>query len=137
MRRILPPLIALALVACSGAEPTSVAETALFEFTDVDPDLVFVIRLEDPDLIAQARSVLAGEQVDRVHVAGRIVKSTALYNGAWSYHLAPESIAFFENAVETCDATMQYVEDHLDEVGGDFLPDDYWCPWSSRLTREL
>jgi len=137
MRRILLTVTALMLLACSGAEPTSVGEAALFEFTDVDPDLTFVIRLEDPVLIAQARSILGGEEVDRIHVSGLIVKSPALYNGAWSYHLDPQSIEFFENAIEVCDATMQYVEDHLDEVGGSFLPDSHWCPWSSKLTREL
>jgi hypothetical protein len=46
-------------------------------------------------------------------------------------------VRFFEVAIEVCDATMPYVEDHLDEVGGAFLPGGYWCPWTSRLTREV
>jgi len=129
--------LALALLACSDADPTPVDEAALFEFRDVDPGVTFVIRLEDPTRIAEARAILSGDQVDRVHVSGRIVKGKALYNGAWSYHLDPESIEFFENSVEVCDATMQYVEEHLDEVGEAFLPDGIWCPWSSALTGEL
>jgi len=135
--RILLSVILLTFLACSDAEPPVSDEAALFEFTDVDPGLTFVIRLEDPVRIAQARAILSGEEVDQIHVAGRIVKSTALYNGAWSYHLDQASVEFFANAVEVCDATMQYVEEHLDEVGDAFLPDSYWCPWSSKLTREL
>ncbi|WP_420845269.1 BP74-related protein [Nocardia arizonensis] len=32
---------------------------------------------------------------------------------------------------------MTYTEDHLDEACGAFLPGCFWCPWSSRLTREI
>jgi len=137
MHRILLAVVLSSFLACSDADPTSVDEAALFEFSDVDPGLTFVIRLEDPVRIAQARAILSGAEADQIHVSGRIVKSRAAYNAAWSYHLDPPSIAFFENAVEVCDATMQYVEEHLDEVGGAFLPDNHWCPWSSKLTREL
>jgi hypothetical protein len=35
--------------------------------------------------------------------------------------------------MEVCDASMTYVEDHLDEVGGAFLPGAQWCPWDSKL----
>lgn len=55
----------------------------------------------------------------------------------WSSHLRPESISFFDQAIEVCDATIPYVEDHLDEAGGAFLPGNYWCLWTSRLVREL
>jgi hypothetical protein len=137
MRGSLLPLTAVLLLACSEAEPTGGDAAALFEFTDVTPGVGFVIRLEDPARIAEARAILRGEQLDRTHVLGRIVKTTAPYNSAWSYHLDPQSVEFFENSIEVCDATMQYVEDHLEEVGGAFLPDGFWCPWSSKLTREL
>jgi hypothetical protein len=40
-------------------------------------------------------------------------------------------------AIEVCDANMMYVEDHLDEAGGAFLPGNHWCPWDSRVTREV
>ncbi|WP_433227073.1 hypothetical protein [Microtetraspora malaysiensis] len=39
--------------------------------------------------------------------------------------------------LRVCDATIPYVEDHLDEAGGAFLPGLVWCPWSSRLVREV
>jgi hypothetical protein len=68
---------------------------------------------------------------------GRFRKSTADYNPRFSYHLDPETISFFSYAIEVCDANMQYVDDHLDEAGGAFLPGAYWCPWDSRLVREI
>lgn len=51
--------------------------------------------------------------------------------------LDPDTISFFTVAIEVCDATMTYTEDYLDEACGAFLPGCFWCPWSSRLTREL
>jgi hypothetical protein len=32
---------------------------------------------------------------------------------------------------------MQYIEEHLDEVGDMLLPNNVWCPWDSKLTKEL
>ncbi len=63
------------------------------------------------------------------------MKEPADYNPLWSYHLHPDSIDFFEYEIEVCDATIQYVEDHLNEVGGSFLPNNFWCPWCSRLIK--
>jgi hypothetical protein len=46
-------------------------------------------------------------------------------------------VEFFDSALEVCDATIQYVEEHLDQVGGTFLPNSIWCPWRSRLIAEI
>jgi hypothetical protein len=40
-------------------------------------------------------------------------------------------------SIEVCDAATTYVEEHLDEVGGAFLPGRRWCPWSSRVLEEI
>ena len=114
----------------------AVAEEAVFEFTDVTRER-FVFRLTDPGKIDHARRILNGEEDDRVHVVGRISKSSADYNSRWSYHLRPDTIDFFRDAIEVCDAYVPYVEDHLDEAGGAFLPRLVWCPWTSELTREI
>ena len=108
-----------------------------FRFTDTDGKPRFVIELRDPNRIAHARRILSGEERSRIHVQGTVVKASAHYNPGWSFHLAPESIDFFELAAEVCDASMQYVEDHLDEVGGSTLPGAHWCPWLSRLVDEV
>jgi hypothetical protein len=109
---------------------------AYFAFRQ-ESDREFVFELTDTELIAHARRILSGEETSQVHVHGRIVKRPQPYNPSWSYHLDPNSIRFFEVAIEVCDASMDYVEDHLDEACGPFLPGCHWCPWSSRLTREV
>ena len=71
------------------------------------------------------------------HVMGILVKKEARFNPGWGYHLKPRTVEFFEVATEVCDATPQYVEDHLDEACGAFLPDCRWCPWSSKVLAEV
>lgn len=97
----------------------------------------FIIRLERPELVAHARKILSGEKVEEVHVQGTIVKAKADYNPDWPFHVDPGSITFFSNAIEVCDATMAFVEENLDEIGGSTLPGNHWCPWTSQLVREV
>lgn len=108
-----------------------------FEFDYPPAPDTFIFELTDEKLIDHARKILSGAEQEQVHVTGIIVKSPAPYNPKWSYHLDPESIGFFEVAIEVCDASIRYVEEHLDEVGGAFLPGGRWCPWGSRLLREI
>ncbi|WP_460722683.1 BP74-related protein [Nocardia heshunensis] len=58
-------------------------------------------------------------------------------NPGWDFSLDPNTISFFTVAIEVCDSSIEYLEDNLDEACGAFLPGCVWCPWSSRLTREL
>ena len=108
-----------------------------FEFTDVNPKNRFVIELKEAAKIEHARRILRGEETARTGIQGTVVKQKVDYNPDWSYHLKPESIDFFEVAVEVCDSSIEYLEDHLGEACGSFLPDCHWCPWSSKLVREL
>ena len=103
---------------------------AYFEFTDINQDR-FVIKLVDTAKIQHARNVIAGIETKQVHVAGTIVKNAIQYNPGWSYYLDPASISFFEMSTEFCDATINYVQVHLSEMGS------FWCPWTSTLVREV
>jgi uncharacterized protein (TIGR03437 family) len=108
---------------------------AYFQF-DVPPSQqTFVIRLLDPALIQQARAILAA--TEGKHVMGKIVKAPAFYNTPLSFHLDPHSIQFFDFAIEVCDGSITYTQEHLEEVGGSFLPGNTWCPWGSRLKAEI
>jgi hypothetical protein len=109
---------------------------AYFGFTDYSGK-EFVIQLTNEQRIAEARRILSGDEEMSVHVMGRIRKIPAPYNPGWSFHLDPDTITFFTMAIEVCDASIGYVEDHLDEACGAFLPGCFWCPWSSKLTREI
>jgi len=101
------------------------------------PDDEFVFEVTDKDKIAHARRIISGEETNEVHALGRIIKRPQPYNPKWDYHLDPNTITFFAVAIEVCDANMRYVEDHLDEACGAFLPGCYWCPWDSRVVREV
>jgi hypothetical protein len=123
--------LAATLGACGGG-------TAYFMFDQKSPEGKpehFVFALDDSAKIAEAREILAGDLPK--HVAGTIIKQRAPYNPNWSFHLEPASISFFEMAAEVSDANVTYVEAHLDEVGGSTLPNSHWCPWSSRLSKEV
>ncbi|KAM9960144.1 hypothetical protein ACTFIW_009269 [Dictyostelium discoideum] len=97
----------------------------------------FIFKLTDSEKIKKARDILAGNEKNEIHVMGRIKKENKDYNPKYSFILNPDQISFFDMAIEVCDATTNYVEDHLDEVCGAFLPGCYWCPWSSKLTKEI
>ncbi|MEV4181290.1 calmodulin-binding protein [Streptosporangium canum] len=146
MRRTIPKVAALAAVAMLALTAPAqaqqadanhrAAETAYFEFTDITRESA-VLKLTDPAKIQHARDLVNGETTDRPHLVGRIIKRAAPYNPRWSYHYNPDTVDFFDDAIEVCDATIPYVEDHLDEAGGAFLPGLVWCPWTSRLVREI
>ncbi|MFG2354945.1 calmodulin-binding protein [Streptomyces sp. NPDC048521] len=139
MRRLLTRfggLVAAAMLTVGLAQPSRAAGPAYFEFTDITRETA-IVRLDDPAKIQHARALLSGATHERPHLVGRIVKRTAPYNPRWSYHYNPETVDFFDYAIEVCDATLPYVEDHLDEAGGAFLPGLVFCPWTSRLTREV
>jgi hypothetical protein len=59
------------------------------------------------------------------------------YNPNYSYHYDPDTIDFFEVAMEVCDATFDYTEDNLADAGGAFLPGLRLCPWGSLLVEEV
>jgi hypothetical protein len=139
MRRIttkIGTLAAIALLALTATQSTqaTAADAAYFNLRDVTGSN-FVIKLTDPTRIAEARNIVAHHEPKIV--IGRIVKSPAAYNPHWSFHYNPDTIDFADMAIEVCDATTPYVEDHLDEAGGAFLPGLIWCPWSGRLTSQV
>jgi hypothetical protein len=97
----------------------------------------FVIKLTDGENIRHARRLATGEETSRPSVNGIIIKEPAPYNPGWSYHLDPRSIEFFDVAAEVCDANACQIEQMLDAIGGDFLPGNRWCPWGSRIIKEI
>jgi hypothetical protein len=118
------------------ARPGLTSEEAYFQFDYPPYPDTFIFKLTDPAKIQEARDILSGQPPNH-HVMGTIMKAPADYNPPWSYQLDPASITFFSSAIEVCDATIQYVEEHLAQVGGSFLPGSIWCPWGSRLIAEV
>ncbi|WNI16756.1 calmodulin-binding protein [Actinacidiphila sp. ITFR-21] len=146
MRRILSKLGALAavaLLACTATESAgaatpgpaaATAAPAYFVMRDVTGS-EFTVQLTGHAEITEAREIV-DEGLHKI-VIGRIVKRPAFYNPQWSFHYDPATVTFADLAIEVCDATAPYVEGHLDEAGGAFLPGLYWCPWTGRLIREI
>ena len=120
------------LSACQSASDSGTAYFKVAGATEAD---TFVIALTDPVTIAEARALASGQ--GSKHVTGLVVAEAVPYNKPWSFHLDPTSISFAEMSIEVCDAATTYVEEHLAEVGGAFLPDRRWCPWSSRVIEEV
>jgi hypothetical protein len=110
---------------------------SLFLFDYPPSKETFAFELTVPELADEARNILSGTPTNDTHVKGTIVKEPVAYNAPWSFHLDPNTIQFFREATEVCDAGIQFVEDHLSDVGGSFLPGNCWCPWGSRLLAEL
>ena len=136
-RRVVIVLALVGMLGISFSDPAYAVTPARFVFETPPASDQFVIELTDESKIQEARNILKGTQTDKTHVVGRIIKRPAPYNSKWSYQLDPASISFFSYAIEVCDARIGYVEDHLDEAGGPFLPALYWCPWSSGLVKEI
>ena len=134
MKRTLLLLAALAVLSsCHGASEPGTAYFKVAGATEAD---TFVIALTDPAVIAEARALANGQEPSK-HVTGLVVAEAEPYNAPWSFHLDPASISFAEMSIEVCDAATSYVEEHLAEVGGAFLPGRRWCPWSSRVIEEI
>jgi hypothetical protein len=102
---------------------------AYFLFDSPPKADTFVIKLIDPQKIQEARSIIASNAPKIV--MGTLIKQPVYYNSPWSYHLDPKSISFSDGAIELCDASMRYLEENL----VDAYPN--WCPWGSRLLREI
>jgi hypothetical protein len=134
MRWIVALAVAVAVMSPAAARA---GRPAFFELDYPPRADTFVIKLTDPAKIEHARRILSGEETAAVHVMGKVRRRSARWNEPWSYILRPHTVEFFEVAIEVCDAGIAYVEEHLDEVGGAFLPGKVWCPWGSRLLREL
>lgn len=132
-----PPSVQAGSVETGASSPAAATEPVYFKMMTVGSREPFVIKLTDPTKIEHARRILSGEETSRTHVMGRIIKRPAPYNPAYSFHFDPNTIDFFEMAIEVCDATLSYVEDHLDEACGAFLPGCFFCPWSSKLVAEV
>ncbi len=96
-----------------------------------------IIEVVEESKVALARDILSGREEYRVRVGGRIIRARAPYNPQWSFHLAPESILFYQSSVDLFDAPLRRIEEELSAVGGTFLPGFMWAPRGSRLLREL
>jgi len=116
--------------ACGEDSPAGPGEARTF-VVQVGEE-TFRIRLRDPERIARARRIVAGQEPQRI-VIGPVRRGDGGFNAPWRWHLDPDSTEFAEVTIELCDGTPSYLEAHLDEWLATVRT---YCPWGSRLVRE-
>lgn len=86
------------------------------------------ILLTDPEDIATAERLLAGEEAPSIP-NGMIVRGgDGGVNTGYSWHIDPESLEFAEVTTEVCDGRPSYVEDGT-------LTGEWFCPWSAEVVE--
>ena len=108
---------------------------AFFYFTDGFDFGVF--RTTDAATTRQARDLADQGEFVGNNFAATIILEQSAYNLGWSITFDPSSIFFWEFAFEVSDSTFRLIEENIDTVGDDFLPDNLWTPWASQVLWEL
>jgi len=87
----------------------------------------FVLQLTDAETISQARANLAGRN-NRFPI-GPLRAGDGGFNRPWSWHLDPAETRLTDAAIEVCDGTPSYVEQHQAEF-------PTYCPWAATIVSE-
>jgi len=124
-------LVVAFLVACGNDDdqptPTPTQEPApsgvVVTFQVVDEE--FRVRLTDPDDIAIARQLLAGEEAPSIP-NGVVVRGETDVNTGYSWHIDPATVEFADVTVEVCDGLPSDVESGT-------ITSDRYCPWAAQV----
>lgn len=142
MKKIFDVAAIATLFSFPGASAQEAIEAVDFLVTTMNFNLSdtseqFVARIYDHVAIAMARAEIEKEEPPYMIIGGTIVKEPVWWNPMFSYHIDPMTVFFGDFFTEVCDATALYVEEHLEEAGGAFLPNLQWCPWATQVLGEL
>ena len=85
----------------------------------------YKLLLTDPDDIAVARQLLAGDEAPRIP-NGVVVRGTPGVNTGYSWHIDPASVEFVDMTMEVCDGKPSDVEQQI-------ITSDRYCPWSAQV----
>jgi hypothetical protein len=121
---------------------SSPANGARFLVANSDRSLSYVVQIEDPDLIRQAREQIAHPNDFRARILiGEIAEGAGDTNqdrthrlqGSWSWHVS-KVLTFAEFASQSCDGSPEFVEDFLTVWLQTRSP---ICFWNYRIVEEL
>lgn len=134
--RMLGIMVLCTVCACSNQDQVPVPTSVTFEFVhgnDKDAP-TYRASTSDTGLIDKVRAELQLPLQSRsLHINGAIA-ANADDNAPWKWAFVPDRWSLAQLSIEVCDAQPSYVNDNLDEwlksVGS-------YCPWSSRVSREL
>lgn len=121
--------LSIGVIATSLANAQGPAGSAYFEFRVAPQPETFVVKIDDPARVAEARELIQSG-TEKI-LAGTIIKQPVYYNSPWSFHLDPKTISFPDLAIELCDSNIRQIEDNLAGASSS------WCPWHAQLIREL
>ena len=113
--------VLLAGLACSG--PSGANPPAADFVVQVGAE-TFVLRLSSPEAIRLAEENLQGR--NSRFPAGPLRQGDGGFNAPWTWHLDPAQTTLVEVAIEVCDGTPSYVEEHKSEF-------PTYCPWGARV----
>ena len=106
----------------SSPPPTSEAVVVTLRVADAEE---YRIRLTDPEDIAVAQRLLAGEAAPRIP-NGLVVRDGPDVNAGYSWHIDPDSVEFADTTIELCDGRPSDVESRV-------ITSDRYCPWAAEL----
>ena len=125
---VLSTWVSLMLAACGGtvtpAQPPPVSSGVVVTLRVADAE-EYRIRLTDPDDIAAAQKLLAGQAAPRIP-NGRVVRGEPDVNIGYSWHIDPASLEFTDTATEVCDGRPSDVERSA-------ITSEWYCPWSAKV----
>ena len=84
------------------------------------------VLLTEPEDIAVAERLLAGEEAPRIPNGMIVREGDGGVNTGYRWHIDPESVEFAEVTTEVCDGRPSYVEDGT-------LTGEWFCPWSAEV----
>jgi len=90
-------------------------------------DETYRIELADPEALAIARQLLAG-QIPPMIPDGRVVRDDPGPNAPWSWHIDPASLEWADMTTEVCDGLPSFVEDGT-------VTSEWYCPWSAEVVE--
>ena len=128
MRFVLALWLSAMLVGCGGTapsgQPAATPGGAVVTVRVADAE-EYRLRLTDPDDIAIAQKLLAGEAAPNIP-NGRVVRGQPDVNVGYSWHIDPASVEFAHTTTEVCDGRPSAVETHV-------ITSDRYCPWSAKV----
>src|SRR3712207_3361494 len=104
-----PPTPSPATPVPATPSPVPSAPTGVIVTFDVEGE-EYRILLTDPDDIAVAEDLLAGEEAPSIP-NGLIVRGDAGVNEGWSWSIDPDSVEFADMTIEVCDGLPSHIED--------------------------